>query len=1600
MPLPYPTLEEFRQRHPDVEADQLTDIWERGRAQNQDEQRNYPSFDVFRQRHPEVDSETIQTIHAEGQRLHEARQRHSYTSQPVARYVQQRSIPFLSSIGGIGEARQFGRAMAAAHGGTASDDDYNTIARYEAEHRIAANRTTGEEVASGLAHLPAIVGEAVVGGAALRAAGIGATAAPSAIQAAGFGATRFSAGQAGVNALNFAGRTAAQTAVMPSMWAPQWVEQNVANNRDPVDFRGLPSAYAMGFMNTAVLGSLNGVANGIGGNGLRDIAKRTLLRTATGMVEQNLGVDLAASAISELLPKAYKLQTGYGLLGHLATHGADDGFWKHAITQAVTFGAFSILHEIQTPHEAVDGMRDALKEARDANLSQEQAAQYMAERMRPNAEGEGWTNNPRAPQPQGSPADMMRGEIAGRTQPRLPGQPEQPIPSSGRGALDMVAGAPDAQAIGSVAQAAQAGQPERPNALAGNTLANYPTPVLERLARSGVEGARDELGRRNATPQDMPPQGPQPGMEAMPEQPAAQPPPEPTAQQKLTASYNQLRAIAKETGLGGKDSAANIRLKIARDGPELSPLEALAKLAQKTGHDPQAIRATVDNLAKSLPPGEALTRIVAHAFKPRTHAGKYARAYAESLAVAPGAENTSQAHWEAVLAREGLASPDATLPPGIDAAIKKATNLGLPENERLALEGVLRGGSYYDVSDSGMVKNAKGESASHTTVKTFAERAFQKIKDSVPEFKEFDTHGEYLTSIKADKAHDFADAVTTIADDGTVSRDRAVENENIDRIIAEAADQARELGRQRDLYHDELERDRAEIRRIDEQLGIPEIQTDAALEKADEGYLAARKERLGLGKTKGNSRKAESQPGQLPQRPDAGVGSASDAQNALSQRPQTQASNAENTGAQGAAAQPEVNRAEPMPPAEMRASGGTFGEGPLVPVGSQPTLGLSEAKINEARVADTLGLVDKRMGITHKVLWAKTRERAANNPGEAARLAQYVVESNGEVAINAADNLLLLHRRLAIRNEMSQLRKDAIKSFDSDSAYMRIQRQMSDLAIERDLIDHATSLSGSEAGLSLNVRRLLAKYDYSLEGLVQQAQAANKGKPISKEQLKELSDLADKVQGLQEKLDAAEEKLRTAGTGSKGPEFTDFIGLTAQTKIAQTETDRRVNRFRWDNLSPAMKITDWIKRIRVAELISSPITAAKVGINSMLQMVASPTHEAIASAWRQVPGIRVFAENAPIEGTGFKPGVELDAIKSVWGTGRKAAWDTLWKGASDLDMAFGARDTSGRPYSWIDLIGNLHGAEKAPAVEAAFTRAFQHLETFEHAAGRDVTSPEALIRIGERSYERALAERFQNDNAAVKAFNYITHSLKTSESSGAQALGHGLDLALPIVRTPTNIIISGLEHTLGLPIGVLRARLQHANGIGELTRPQAEGIMRQLKRGTLGLPLFFLGYYMAGNVGGFYSGKRKEDDVEAGAIRTPLGTVPGWMASHHPALMALQLGATWRRAEETIRHGEPEGPVGGLAHATGAMLEEVPFVREQVRLSRPDRWAEDLARSFAIPKFVEWLAQLTDKRDGNRDLQNMWLGQPQQHRPGGAMDRLRMGVPWLRRSAP
>lgn len=619
------------------------------------------------------------------------------------------------------------------------------------------------------------------------------------------------------------------------------------------------------------------------------------------------------------------------------------------------------------------------------------------------------------------------------------------------------------------------------------------------------------------------------------------------------------------------------------------------------------------------------------------------------------------------------------------------------------------------------------------------------------------------------------------------------------------------------------------------------------------------------------------------------------------------------------------------------------------------------------------------------------------------------------------ESAMLLRHRIELRNQVekhvAEMTDMSKSKADRDAAAAKANK----LYEQIDLADQLASQSGSELGRALQFQKQMALYDFSLAGMLGKARAAKQA-PLSREETAQVAADQKQIADQQTKLDAAEAAKNASGQGIDGQATAAYVQADVATQKAKQKFLTRIEGWKWDNLSPSEKAADLWKRFNLFQLFTAPTALGKIASSAATQHVVMPLKEMVGSVARQLPGFRTVARKATIEGRGFDPAIER-AVNKSFAQGWADLWQTLLTGKSDLDIRFGKGkdgdavnrpltegksdvdirfgkgkngDAVNRPLTWLDWInrhltwldwiGRLHAAVKATAVRASYERTYRQIEASYREAGKDWTSAAAEREIGQQAYDNAQRVKFQEDNAAHTAWRKAINSLKSPEASGAaRAAAVAGETLLPITRTPTNVVLQAFEHFLGVPLAAARTGLAALSkqGLAGLKEAEANGIMRQMKAGVPGFALLMAGYFLGDKlVGGLYSGKRKDQELKPGEIDTPLGVLPSWVTAHHPALMALHLGAALKR-EDQRRQG-----MGSYAHAIGSLGEEVPFIREGADLpalvSGDRRAWGGLARRIAVPGsgLISWIARQTDEAP---------------HRyPQSILEEVKAGVPGLR----
>lgn len=394
--------------------------------------------------------------------------------------------------------------------------------------------------------------------------------------------------------------------------------------------------------------------------------------------------------------------------------------------------------------------------------------------------------------------------------------------------------------------------------------------------------------------------------------------------------------------------------------------------------------------------------------------------------------------------------------------------------------------------------------------------------------------------------------------------------------------------------------------------------------------------------------------------------------------------------------------------------------------------------------------------------------------------------------------------------------------------------------------------------------------------------------------------------------------------------------------------------------------------------------------------------------------------------------------------------DVLKTGVGELDRVYGKhgvdKDFDLNP-SALEFFGRLHGAFKNSTKRAEFFRSYQ--KRLQHAAenGRDINDPNVQFTIGQEAYADGKRAILMNDNYMVdKAYKSALRGLESGGSSEGKVFAAVIRGLFPIVKIPANYVVESFDvATLGARAYpyIIKAMIK---GADSLSPKQADMVMRTIAKGQIGLALMMYAYFNPQMFGGYYSGKRKDGDLKAGDIIIGGYHLPHWMA-HNPYFEAMQIAATMRRAIDTANgNGAPEGIINqlttskrddlvsmavaksdkhnpdsqlvevqdgkqlyqvylkgnnatsivkeggikqGINTAAKGLLEQIPFTSigdMMSSTSSPATFAGSVVKNLTEPRFVQEIAEWTDRKDGEAVKRD----------PQGFVEQLKSGIPGLR----
>lgn len=682
-----------------------------------------------------------------------------------------------------------------------------------------------------------------------------------------------------------------------------------------------------------------------------------------------------------------------------------------------------------------------------------------------------------------------------------------------------------------------------------------------------------------------------------------------------------------------------------------------------------------------------------------------------------------------------------------------------------------------------------------------------------------------------------------------------------------------------------------------------------------------------------------------------------------------------------------------------------------------------------------LAAIEKQASQEFAEVWQTARAESNANPQAVFDLAQKIIDTRGKQGITTEQEAMLAHQLIATENQIAQRVSDvnAGKIRDmSDRALKNWNEEGPRLAERRILLDEAIHLAGSEAGRLLAFRRQMLRYDYSLGRLVGRAEAADPKTALTPEHSKALEEASKKIEELEGKISHMEESLNKGNVKPTPENFERLNNMRIESNRTKKDAEDIIASRAWKTKSTTDKAWDWLRWWRVNSLISGPTTYAKLVASSAYRTIEPTFDNIISTATRVIPGLREVAEKADIHGQAFDMSIQLAAAKYAKDNIAQTVKDYMERGRSALDDLHAPARPGEPPHTILDSIGNSHAAIKAFATLTAYQRTKLLLEKAARQRGEAMT-PALEAEIGDRAYQEHQRAKFQADYGITKWLDSFITQGKKNADPGVRFASNVADNVFPIRKIPTNIILETIgERFLGFPIAVTKVGLWKAGKYGvegmtqaeytkrhvalqkegktveeasaianrersakgrTLTADQANTIMRQLNKGLPGLAAIALGYYLgADKLGGFWSGRRRPDDLQAGEVDIGLTKIPNWATAHQPLAMMAHLGAAVRREANKIEvHqgvGSRVGETAATARAMGALLQEIPYLHEQRDIGRAAHGDfGPLARSYVVPSLLNQVARQQDTRDGSP------FGTPNRRQAVGVGQNIQSGIP-------
>lgn len=482
----------------------------------------------------------------------------------------------------------------------------------------------------------------------------------------------------------------------------------------------------------------------------------------------------------------------------------------------------------------------------------------------------------------------------------------------------------------------------------------------------------------------------------------------------------------------------------------------------------------------------------------------------------------------------------------------------------------------------------------------------------------------------------------------------------------------------------------------------------------------------------------------------------------------------------------------------------------------------------------------------------------------------------------------------------------------------------------------------------------------------------------------------------------------------------DYYAIKHAAEISKNGTFRKVvsmlaavkRGFVLSRLSTFVKLTG----AATENIVSAPIETAVGYVNYGLSKAHIISPKLIDKAQRY--GVPIL-------------GGEVDALKMF---GNKKTWQDFKKNIQgkpdDLSLLY----SGGSDY---DFIGNIpkeyrdawmqmehgfeapsrgHGAIKGLAKHSEYDRSFvTRMDNVKRLYGEDKANDPLMHQlVGSLAYADAKRSILMENNLMTDAYQKQIKSLQKG-GVGANLFGLTLQELMPVVKVPTNMALMVGRATLGFPLAggeiAFRSVVEMVNGnsklgISQLSPERADALLRNLRKGQVGMALMLAGYFNPNMFGASpvkTKGTEEQSGLEEGEVKLFGLEVPKLFVDN-PYLMTMRVGSTLGQLYQNYRYDDYNVVASSMCAAakTGYTYatNELPLLSTPTNAVKSGEalitgkdymnwWLYGQVKASIEPGALQNIAEI-------QDSDNWWsgvIGKGNKRKPSGFVETLETGIP-------